>query len=1829
MPQDLLDFSQHGELVGDLPDFSAHGEPLEWEGTKPGEPLLKELLTKEFPKEAAVNPTGDTLIQFPGEQEFYSGGAMEKAKIPYNPAGVPLRYKLEGGEWHPEGHAVPYDPGRETKEIGGFKQGPVSAAAEGLSNLGKAIPAVLADIGTGESVFQGGESPNTQAVLNAKIPEYQTTAENIRKEAPALSFFSALDRQALETIPKMAAVTASGPAAPATAAAVFGFDEEGKFHPAQAAIAGALPFVGKYGGALAETLAEKLGVGNGAALSLINAGGRYASAQAVLIAQALPGWSKLDQNQKQEAVAGILVNSLLGLADFHGLRSDNGKVNLDAASREFKLASEKAQQGIKPIEDRLLQRSTSRGTFEKATIPPEIQAAAQVLPRAAAEVTKTQPKTEVSNAIQVKSPNESVLRPEEARVELPGVGARNLESQETAGARPEGSTPPSGTPPAPVRPAEAVGTSLEQRLANPDTFKGKDWTKDSYNYGADATPEQVAELTRLEQKYADEMKAIPKTMENLGKIGEIGKQKQWATEALRFRRAVEEAKSTGAKTDSELVAIAKKHGVGAGRGGDDAAYAKDLKEGLAREAPKEDAAPIVPPKTETPKGAEIPNETIGGETQTAETPINETQTPIVDRPVKKQGSIADVPASPLMHVEDEIGKIKLKSKFTGGYDYYDSEAYAKLQKLRPDLFSPTGSTPDQLVTALNDAGFGNVTTDNVFDTLLANHKQQAAIRSGNTPEGRADKFQKAIQTNATKPSTETVSVGEMGVGAKFKIGGEEFTVKKIDPDTGEVTVDDGRKFQRQYIPDGEMLPVDKGSHQPAAEGTFNPEPKEPAPKLAPGVNQGDLIASTQKEDLALVGEKGTNAERIAAEKSKAAQDAAEAKRIADEQQTELVGMGGAVPGEFTPNRQGATGIKNAAVDEARQARGEDPLLEPARLSNPVVWDRAMARIDADPAWQDRLINELREAPRTLTPEETIAMDHRYVTMQNEYAKTTRELAQAYDDSQTFPNRAEAIPELQARLAAQGDALYDFEQITQNVGTEWGRSGQIRQRLMNEDYSLARMTILKRAANEGRPLTDQETADIARLHDRIAELQQKVAAHEAGKTARESEAASKETVERIIKETAPLDPVIKRIVDRIGTALHTQRDAALARIKARGTRLTTGLDPIELADYTIVGASHLFDGALEFGKWSEKMVGDFTDAIKPHLADIFKASNAHFDKAIDAAAGKQASRVRKAVTVEESIGRAKDGIAQKIKDGKRTEITPLVQKLARLFVQKGVKERAALIDAVHDVIKEVAPEMTRRETMDAISGYGDFRLLSKDEVSVQLRDLKGQMQQVAKLEDMQAGVPPSKTGVQRRVPSAEERRLLKLVNDAKREFQIPVDNPETQLKSSLDELKKRMSTRIAELQDKLAKGDFSKKERRPIKQDAEAVRLTFQLDKAKREFHEALMQDRLARRSRAKKIFAGAAEVVNSARAILTSIDLSAVLRQGGFVALGHPLRAAKIFPDMLKAMVSKEQQHRVMQEIANRPNAPLYRSSKLYLSDQAGRLSQMEEAYMSRWAEKIPGVAASQRAYVTFLNRLRADSFDAMSASLSRGETPTPLEAKAIANFVNKATGRGSFGGTDTANVALNTVFFSPRYLASRFQLLAGQPLYGGTARTRKAVASEYARFLAGVGVVYTLGLVAGGKVEDDPRSSDFGKMRFGNSRVDPLTGLLQITTLLSRLGSGQTKNTHGKVVQIRDAGRKKVPFGGTTAMDILARFFRSKLSPSVGLGVDVATGKDFSGQKVTAGSVAARTLTPISAQDIYQAMKSEGVPEGTILGLLAIFGMGVQTYDDKKKPRQ
>ncbi len=633
-----------------------------------------------------------------------------------------------------------------------------------------------------------------------------------------------------------------------------------------------------------------------------------------------------------------------------------------------------------------------------------------------------------------------------------------------------------------------------------------------------------------------------------------------------------------------------------------------------------------------------------------------------------------------------------------------------------------------------------------------------------------------------------------------------------------------------------------------------------------------------------------------------------------EKSPEIIGMGGAIPSEFENTPKTPTGIKNAQVDVERRSRGLPSVVEPARRGFGKVWGEAMSKIDKDPGFQDELINDLRDNPRALTDLEDALVLHRQIDLQNEYGKATRDLAQAYDDG-----RLDAVAEEKGHVERLSDQLLDIYEIGKKSGTETGRGLNARKMMANEDFSLASLVTQKRAAKGGRHLTDTERAELQKIADDYKAKSEALEKHVSERDSRISELEAQKAFEKLQYENqkTTASPHIIRLAEKMVRGLDLRAEAARKRIKERGFRFSAGVDPTVLLDLAEIGASHLGHIGLDFAKWSSRMVADFGDGIKPHLDEVWTASQKVVDDLKVEPAVKR--HVKKSDIAEQKIDTAIK-IKDKIKAGKGSEISTDVQKLARQLVASGIKTRDALIDAVHAVLKEADPNLTRRDAMDAISGYGEYHQLTKDEISVQLRDLKGQMQQIGKLEDIQAGQAPSKTGVERRQPSDEERRLIKQVEEAKRRGGYKVTDPETQLRTSIQASKTRLENqikdleheiatktkivrdktkaptspevealktkrdalkierdklldteseneatrlknykartakRINELEQKLKDGDFSTRPKpTPPRMDEEGLRLKSDLERTKLEFQRSLMKDKLAKRTLPEKV----------------------------------------------------------------------------------------------------------------------------------------------------------------------------------------------------------------------------------------------------------------------------------------------------------------------------------------------------------------------------------------
>ena len=178
-------------------------------------------------------------------------------------------------------------------------------------------------------------------------------------------------------------------------------------------------------------------------------------------------------------------------------------------------------------------------------------------------------------------------------------------------------------------------------------------------------------------------------------------------------------------------------------------------------------------------------------------------------------------------------------------------------------------------------------------------------------------------------------------------------------------------------------------------------------------------------------------------------------------------------------------------------------------------------------------------------------------------------------------------------------------------------------------------------------------------------------------------------------------------------------------------------------------------------------------------------------------------------------------------------TALVAKMAENRIRSGIVDVDALVDNIHEKVKDVMEGVTKRDVRDAISGYGKTGTMTKDNVTAAIAEAKKQMKLISALEDATAGKEPFKKVTEKTLISDQVKELQKKVKQAMkdsglREEKAPKEKqPRTseQIEASrLKAYKTRLTNRIAEMENQLETGNFKKEKRAAIELDQEAMDL---------------------------------------------------------------------------------------------------------------------------------------------------------------------------------------------------------------------------------------------------------------------------------------------------------------------------------------------------------------------------------------------------------------------
>lgn len=494
-------------------------------------------------------------------------------------------------------------------------------------------------------------------------------------------------------------------------------------------------------------------------------------------------------------------------------------------------------------------------------------------------------------------------------------------------------------------------------------------------------------------------------------------------------------------------------------------------------------------------------------------------------------------------------------------------------------------------------------------------------------------------------------------------------------------------------------------------------------------------------------------------------------------------------------------------------------------------------------------------------------------------------------------------------------------------------------------------------------------------------------------------------------------------------------------------------------------------------------------------------------------------------------------------------------------------------------------------------------------------------------------------------------------------QAPIDPARKMYEASLRK-------RIADYQQILAEGDFSPRpKKQPRTLSASELKLKREMEDVRHKVLDKFAEYHVAHLKGFAWGVDKAKEASHLMRALMTSLDASALLRQGGIVAMSHPDIAAKALTGTIlsiahtydsanaKALLngltvenalkflntidSRQAEFDFMHNLTSGKEGEFRQLAGLDMTSSDQKITKQEEAFSGRWGKYVPWVPISGRLYTMILNKMRADLFDSMVQNLGRNGQVTLDEAKIIANFVNVATGRTSIKWVKNHSAALNIAFFAAQYVASRFQYLA-MPLYlpakGGLKadwRVKRAILKEYARTATGIGTVLgAFALLAAlgyddddedrPTIETDSTSSDYLKVKIGETRLDFLAGLQQVIVFSSRMAFGTTKTTSGKVKELGGEGYKP-----DTRLDVAWDFSRKKFAPApAAVATIMDDWKNPVGGKETPASLVLGAVTPLSLRDVASTMEEQGVPKGTGMTVLSLLGVGVNTYGPRTEYR-
>lgn len=381
------------------------------------------------------------------------------------------------------------------------------------------------------------------------------------------------------------------------------------------------------------------------------------------------------------------------------------------------------------------------------------------------------------------------------------------------------------------------------------------------------------------------------------------------------------------------------------------------------------------------------------------------------------------------------------------------------------------------------------------------------------------------------------------------------------------------------------------------------------------------------------------------------------------------------------------------------------------------------------------------------------------------------------------------------------------------------------------------------------------------------------------------------------------------------------------------------------------------------------------------------------------------------------------------------------------------------------------------------------------------------------------------------------------------------------------------------------------------------------------------------------------------KSLKATLDLSGLRQLSAAIATGGDIGKAAIkgykFGVNLAKIALKDPefaQQLVDMYILTRPNSLNGMYRKLGV-DVGLKEEAFPETFVGKQLEKIHLFPASEVAFTGAIQMARASMADTMIKEYDNDLGA--MKADGLGDYINQITGRGKvhIKWNGDSQSLINVLFFAPKFLAARIRTITdlqySKQYLTGTGTKTEQMRGKTALRNALFYVLMPMLIKAIARAMDpedehgdeawkrfisafDPRTTEFGKWRWGDTRIDMSFGLGSLYTVVAR---GVTRKSISSKGTMKD----------TTWGDVLSAFLEGKMSPALHTvenlrSITFGDSKDFMGRPVTIESMLLDAVSPISAQqliELYQSKDNLESPTAAVVGMaLDFFGISANTYE-------